>query len=163
MSGVSLTDATVRRRQVRALLTAGSVAVVAVGLVTQVVLHRGDRPAPEPLAPGAAFSVLDRPQEARDVVPAGTFDHTVRAGSTRYLGTTARGRFFLGVGLTGDACLLSVADVAEAGCTPFPADRETVVQELRGQDGSGARLVPDGFVPPAGWEAVSENLLVRRS
>lgn len=155
------------RRHVPRLLALGSVAVVAVGLTTHVLLAATDRATPAaPEEPRAAFAVLDAPQATRDVVAVETLRHSVDPATTRYLGVGPLGTYYLGVSLTGDACLITTAVVdgslaADAGCTSLTSGTRGVVLEARGPGPEEVALVADGYDVPSGWHAVSGNFVVR--
>ena len=161
-----LTGGGTRPRSPR-LLVLGSIAVVAVGLSTQALLAHADRaPAPAAEQPRAAFAVLDAPQTARDVVGYDRLRYSVDPATTRYLGEGPLGTYYLGVGLTGDACLITTATVdgslaADAGCTSLTTGARGVVLEAKGPGVAEVALVADGYDVPAGWHAVSGNLVVR--
>lgn len=154
MSDLSLTPAFAERRQIKVLLVAGTTGVLLAGLATQLVLHREPAPAAVPLAPTEAFSILAEPQQPQDVVSADHLKYAVDPATTRLLGDG----YYLAVGRTGDACLVSNGGV-DVGCTAFPADHRTTVMQVETPDRLLA-LVPDGFVAGSAWSSVGRNLLV---
>lgn len=145
------------------LFVQGSVAVVAVGLITQVVLAGGGRPDPVPLEPAKAFAVLADAQEPRDVVGDEELKYAVRPETTRYLGDGPQGSRYLGVSLIGEACLITTdaEGAADVGCSTFPAVTASVVLEDQDSDGEDVALVADGYRPIDGWHAVGPNLVVQ--
>lgn len=148
------------------LLIAGGALVAAAGTFAQADLSRAAQTAPAPLAPGAASSVLAAPQSPRDVVDDPRVPRLVRPETTRYLGTTSLGPQYLGIGTTGDVCVLTLREdggeiVPDTGCATFPSDDLTAALEMSGPGGRDVALVPDGYEHDASWTAIGPNLLVR--
>jgi hypothetical protein len=142
------------RQQVRRVFAVGTVGVLVAGLATQLLLHREPAPAAVPLAPTEVFSILAEPQQPQDVVAADHLKYSVDPATTRLLGDG----YYLAVGLTGDACLVSNGGV-DVGCTAFPADHRTTVMQVETPRRLLA-LVPDGFAAGSAWSPVGRNLLV---
>jgi hypothetical protein len=158
-----------RTRQVRLLLGAGAAALVLASVGTHLALRDSDEPAPPPLAPTAAFALLGQAQQPRDVVDAAGVKYTVHPETTRLLGEDDLGRVhYLGVGLTGDVCMLTPRDhegttVVDAGCGPFPSATGDTVMQLDGPGDHDVSLVADGYRLQDGWRAISKNLVTEDS
>jgi len=114
------------------------------------------------VAPETVFAVLSAPQQPQDVVVVEELRYWVDPETTRHL---AEG-YYLGVSLTGDACLITTREerdalVAEAGCATLTGAGNGVVLESDGPGVDDVALVVDGFEPPESWPAVGPNLLAR--
>ncbi|PPK97857.1 hypothetical protein CLV92_1027 [Kineococcus xinjiangensis] len=155
-----------RRHQIRIVLAAGALALTAASVATHAALADDGQPKPQPLAPTTAFAVLAAPQQPSDVIDSPHLRYLVRPDTTRFLGETPIGPAYLGVGITGDACLVTLRAqgaeiVPDTGCTPWPSDSSTAVMSGDGPRDEDVLLVPDGYQHDEAWRGIHRNLLIK--
>ncbi|WP_459645132.1 hypothetical protein [Kineococcus sp. NUM-3379] len=140
--------------------------MIAASVATHLALVDDGRAERQPMAPTAAFAVLAAPQQPGDVIDSPHLRYLVRPDTTRFLSDTPLGPAYLGVGVTGDACLLTLRTqggevVPDAGCTPWPPDSSTAVMGADGPRDEDVLLVPDGYQHEEDWRGVHRNLLIK--